>query len=142
MCMQSRRWWYIGLVWLALLTMPARGQDIQRFTPHDVDSVLAADSSVVLLDVRTWSEYAGELGHLARARLIPVAELESRIGELDSLRTIIVYCRAGRRSLTAAGILQRHGFRVRDIEGGILKWIDAGYPVVHEPVPANEGKKE
>ena len=42
-----------------------------------------------LVDVRQPVEY--EKGHLPGARLIPLAELESRLGELDPRKPTIVY---------------------------------------------------
>ena len=70
-------------------------------TPAQVDSLMAVDSSHVLLDVRTAPEFVGSLGHLRGAVLIPVQELESRMNELESYRgkIIVVYCRVGVRSV-------------------------------------------
>jgi phage shock protein E len=92
------------------------------------------DSTAILLDVRSESEYRGELGHLGGAVLIPFENLEQRVGELMPYKTqtIIVYCRSGRRSANAAEFLAQRGFRVRNLEGGILKWRDAGFPVINE----------
>jgi rhodanese-related sulfurtransferase len=42
-----------------------------------------------LVDVRTPREY--EKGHLPGARLIPLGELENRLGELDPDRLTLVY---------------------------------------------------
>ena len=57
-----------------------------------------SDSTVLLLDVRTPSEFAS--GHIENSILIPVQELEQRIAELEPYRgkTIIAYCRSGNRS--------------------------------------------
>ena len=50
---------------------------------------LKADQNVVLLDVRQPKEYAE--GHQPGAKLIPLGELESRLGELDKDQAIIIY---------------------------------------------------
>ncbi len=42
-----------------------------------------------LVDVRTPKEYEG--GHLPGARLIPIAELENRLQELDPKKATITY---------------------------------------------------
>jgi rhodanese-related sulfurtransferase len=43
---------------------------------------------------------------------------------------IVVVCRAGARSATAAVILREAGFaRVRNLAGGMLAWARAGLPV-------------
>ncbi len=70
---------------------------LQFFTP--VSSItwneankLIADSpegGVTLLDVRQPTEYRG--GHMPGAKLIPVGELEKRLGELDSQKPVVVY---------------------------------------------------
>jgi adenylyltransferase/sulfurtransferase len=59
------------------------------------------------------------------ARLIPLGELGDRIGELDPSANIVVHCRSGGRSARAAESLARAGFHsVRNLEGGILAWIN------------------
>lgn len=94
--------------------------------------MIQRDSSLVLLDVRTPEEYAGELGHLQGAILIPVQELQARVGELDTVRgrTILVYCRSGRRSLTASEILVGHGHVPVNVEGGMIDWNEQKLPGV------------
>jgi rhodanese-related sulfurtransferase len=89
-----------------------------------------SDSSVLLLDVRTPREF--ESGHIEKAILIPVQELEQRIGELDQYRgkTIIAYCRSGNRSGTAAQILGKNGFTAFNMEGGVIKWKSENLPLV------------
>ncbi|HTP05586.1 MAG TPA: rhodanese-like domain-containing protein [Nitrospirota bacterium] len=82
-----------------------------------------------LVDVRQPAEY--EKGHLPGARLIPLAELASRLGEIDPRRPTIVYCRSGNRSRSAVGILLDAGFKdVFSMGGGISAWngLMAGGP--------------
>lgn len=67
------------------------------------------------LDVRTPAEYAQH--HLSRSLNIPVDVLPVRLAELgppSPSREIVVYCRSGRRSAVAAGLLTRAGHRVID----------------------------
>lgn len=94
------------------------------------DSLIKADTNVVVLDVRTPDEFSSETGHLKNAKLIPVQELEGRIGELSSYkdRTIVAYCRSGSRSAKAADILTKKGFKVVNVEGGISSWNESGLP--------------
>jgi rhodanese-related sulfurtransferase len=45
-------------------------------------------------------------------------------------REIVVVCRAGVRSSTAAAILTALGFdQVSNLKGGMLEWHEAGLPV-------------
>lgn len=48
-----------------------------------------AERDVVFLDVRQPKEYAR--GHLPGAKLIPLGELEDRLGELDRGKPVIIY---------------------------------------------------
>lgn len=66
----------------------------------------------LLLDVRTPEEVAA--GSARGAVNIPVQELEQRLAELPRDKKIIVFCRSGGRSATAAGLLSAAGFDVAD----------------------------
>ena len=90
----------------------------------------AADAGLIVLDVRTPQEFAE--GHVPGAINIPHEELEARIGELESARDadVVVYCRSGRRSGIALGLLEKAGFSRRfQLEGDFLAWSAAGRPV-------------
>jgi len=85
--------------------------------------------NLLILDVRTKAEY--DSGHIYNATLIPVTDLQARIGELAShlKEPILVYCRSGGRSAEASGILDSNNFtQVYDMQGGITAWEAAGYP--------------
>lgn len=94
--------------------------------------LLKADTSFVVLDVRTNWEYKNSYGRLARAMFIPFDELESRVQELQALksRPVMVYCHSGMRSRRACDVLSRLGFLAYNMEGGIKSWMYAGLPVV------------
>ena len=49
---------------------------------------------------------------------------------LPTGKTIAVYCRGGRRSVTAAEKLVAEKYEVVNLEGGIMAWKEAGMPVV------------
>jgi rhodanese-related sulfurtransferase/rubrerythrin len=74
-----------------------------------------------LVDVRQPGEYKG--GHIPGAKLIPVAELAERSGELDPTKPTFVYCAIGGRSRVAAQMLAGKGFtEVVNMAGGIKAW--------------------
>ncbi|RNI15830.1 rhodanese-like domain-containing protein [Methanohalophilus sp. RSK] len=82
---------------------------------------------IFILDVRTQSEY--DNGHLEDSHLIPVSELEGRLDEVPSETAILVYCRSGRRSVTASNILLDAGYcDVYNMEAGFNEWRSGGYP--------------
>lgn len=77
------------------------------------------EAGAVLLDVRTPPEFAS--GSIPGAKNLPLDRLEGRIAELDKARKVIVFCRSGNRSATAASILRRHGFTALDL-GPVSAW--------------------
>lgn len=86
--------------------------------------------SVQLLDVRTPQEYAD--GHIVGAININVQSddfQQMAVKELSKDKTVLVYCRSGRRSLNAADILTGLGYKVVNLKGGIIEWEEDGLPV-------------
>jgi len=85
---------------------------------------LDAGDKPFLLDVREPHEYAiVDMG----APLIPVGQLAARIGEITLPKDteIIVHCKSGGRSQTAAKTLIANGFtNVKNLAGGITAWAD------------------
>jgi len=89
-----------------------------------------ADTTSILLDVRTSKEYAE--GHLAGAHQLDYLNPEAfdaGIKQLDKSRTYYIYCRSGKRSHGACLKMKKQGFKVYDMEGGILNWTKLGMPV-------------
>jgi rhodanese-related sulfurtransferase len=101
---------------------------IKRIQPKQYQQEFAASQTPhLLVDVRTAQEFAA--GHIAGAVNIDVQTLPARIRELPTDRPVILYCRSGKRSATAAQILRRAGYNnVRDL-GGILEWSAQGLPL-------------
>ena len=104
----------------------------QNFENTDVQgfSKLMTNPEVVLLDVRTETEYAEE--HIEGAVLIDQKQddfMEKAKTMLPIDKTIAVYCRSGRRSANAAGKLADVGYKCVNLKGGIMAWKEAGKPV-------------
>ncbi|WP_168564714.1 molybdopterin-synthase adenylyltransferase MoeB [Crateriforma spongiae] len=90
--------------------------------PGDVQQRLQTGADFILLDVREPHEY--EICHLG-GTLIPLGELQQRVGELDASREIIVHCKMGGRSAKAVQQLRQLGFEnVHNMRGGIHAWSD------------------
>jgi len=81
---------------------------------------------VWILDVREPREF--EICRIPRSTLIPLGELPRRLAEIpfgDGAPEIVVHCKSGVRSAKAVALLRERGFeRVRNLEGGILAWIE------------------
>ncbi|NWF78561.1 MAG: molybdopterin-synthase adenylyltransferase MoeB [Chloroflexi bacterium] len=99
-------------------------------TPTELAAWLERDDRPFLLDVRNPYEVA--IANIPGTdKLIPVDQLPERIHELDSAREIVVYCRSGVRSGRAVELLVQVGFRkVKNLEGGVLRWSDEVDPSV------------
>jgi len=64
---------------------------------------------------------------------VPYDQVEQRIGQLppDRSAPILLYCRSGRMSTTAAETLVRLGYTsVWHLEGGFIAWERAGFPLI------------
>lgn len=93
---------------------------VEMITTREVKEVIddyKNNKNIVIIDVRTEDEYKS--GHLKEAINIPVGEIESITISKD--KTLIVYCRSGSRSASAAKILSGMGYKVLDM-GGIINW--------------------
>ena len=109
---------------------PAPSDGIIILAPQAFIDQAKADSTSFLLDVRTAKEYTE--GHLAGAHQLDYLNTEAfdtEIKQLDKSRTYYIYCRSGKRSHGACQKMQQQGFKVYDMEGGILNWIKLRMPI-------------
>ena len=83
---------------------------------------------VQIIDVRRQPEW--QEGHIEGARLMPLHQLSSKLGELDRTRPVAVHCKGGYRSAIAASLIQRAGFdQVMNLTGGFDAWRACSLPV-------------
>ena len=77
---------------------------------------------VQLVDVRTAEEYTN--GHIPNAVNIDVLSpnFAQEIAKLDKAQPVALYCRSGRRSKSAAEEAVKQGFKVVELDGGIISW--------------------
>lgn len=80
-----------------------------------------------VLDVREPDEWEG--GRIPEATHIPLGEIAARLDELPHDRAIIAVCRSGNRSGHVTAALQRAGYRIENLEGGLKAWHEAGLPL-------------
>ena len=68
-------------------------------------------------------------GHIPGALNIDVQVLPTRLKDVPKDKPVVLYCRSGNRSASAAGMLQRAGYtEIYDL-GGIGAWAQAGFPI-------------
>lgn len=119
---------------LAVLGLCAGGAGYRSISVSKFQKLIS-DPDVQLLDVRTAEEFAE--GHIEGALLADVKRadfMDVAQAQLDKQRSVAVYCRSGRRSLTACELLSAEGYTLYNLKTGIIGWQDAGLPVV-KPAP-------
>ncbi len=103
---------------------------IPEITVEELKSKLDKKETFVLLDVREPHEY--EIAKIPGSRLIPLGELDKRVGELDKSAKLVVHCKMGGRSARAVQFLRARGFDATNVAGGIHDWserIDPSVPL-------------
>jgi rhodanese-related sulfurtransferase len=112
-------------------TQESKPASITNVTANEVYKMISSNKDYFILDVRSKEEF--DSGHIDGAYLIPVSELENRLAELPQNKPIIVYCRSGNRSTSAANILLEKGFKeIFNMTGGITEWQNEGFPLIVE----------
>lgn len=98
----------------------------QRLNPQQYQTTMAATDHL-LVDVRSPDEFKS--GHIAGAVNIALQSLPAQINTLPKDKPIVVYCRSGARSNTAAQMLAQAGFtQIYDL-GGVIDWRAQGLPL-------------
>lgn len=89
----------------------------------------AERGEVIVLDLRGKREF--EAGHVPGARSIPADELDQRLKELPTDRTIVAYCRGPYCVAAIQGVekMRAAGLDAHRATDGILEWRAAGFPV-------------
>ena len=98
-------------------------------SPNQAIQLINREDALVI-DVRDHAEYVA--GHVADARHIPLADIETRAGDLDKHKAgpVIVVCQTGVRSSGACKTLEKLGFaKTYNLQGGIAAWAEAGLPL-------------
>ena len=95
-----------------------------------LDSLMAADSTLVLLDCREAEEFT--VSHLAEAKLVDCGSSDAEDLDLKSKELlVVVYCSMGYRSERIGEKLQEEGYtNVFNLYGGIFDWKNKGGVVV------------
>jgi adenylyltransferase/sulfurtransferase len=99
----------------------AAAENVPTISVGELKAKMDRGEPIALIDVRESYEY--EIAHITAARLIPLGELETRLGEMPRTGTLILHCHSGGRSEHAVRILQAAGFEnAVNLEGGIDAW--------------------
>ncbi|MBI5927691.1 MAG: MBL fold metallo-hydrolase [Chloroflexi bacterium] len=114
-----------NIVGIASTDLAIGPQTIPQITAQE----LAQDrNGSTVIDVRWRSEY--QEVHLPNSTHIPLGYIVRNLDTLARDQHLIVHCQAGVRSVIAASILQKYGFKnVTNLAGGIEAWQKAGLPI-------------
>ncbi|HYD10134.1 MAG TPA: NTP transferase domain-containing protein [Acidimicrobiales bacterium] len=118
--------------WLANVNSPADLVQTHHMADAEVPEIDVAElarrhaAGAYVLDVRTPEEYAE--AHVPGAVLLPLQELQERWEEVPE-GEVLVICKSGGRSMTAATALNGAGRTTTNVAGGTMAWIEAGHPV-------------
>lgn len=106
---------------------------MKQISPADLAAWLAdaGREKPLLLDVREPWEY--EKARIEGARLVPMREIQARLGELDPSSEVVAICHHGGRSQQVAMFLEKSGFKkVHNLVGGVDAWsrnVDPAVPL-------------
>ena len=88
--------------------------------PEELKRKMKNNENIFLLDVRTPEEF--EEYRIAGSINIPINDLEERIDEIPKDKEIITICEHGNRSLRAAYVLNKNGYKALSLTGGMEAW--------------------
>ena len=107
------------------------GKNADGYTDISVEELatLLETEDVTLVNVHI--PYEGELPETDM--FIPYNEIEAYLGDLpDKEAPIVLYCRSGSMSTSAAKVLAREGYNnVMELDGGFIAWDAAGHELIN-----------
>lgn len=103
---------------------------MEEITATELKGRLDRGEDIQIIDVREQNEY--DTARLEGSKLIPLAQVVSRMNEIDAGRETVVHCKMGGRSAKAIEALKRAGFegRLLNLKGGITAWSNEVDPSV------------
>ncbi len=110
--------------------LPVKGEqptEIQEIEASELKAMMDRRDRFTLVDVREPDEFA--ICRIPGSILIPLGQLEARLGEVDNSLPIVVHCQSGGRSAKACATLKSRGFHyVVNLRGGMNEWLKQGEP--------------
>jgi rhodanese-related sulfurtransferase len=103
---------------------------MEEITPTELKQRLDRGDDIQIIDVREDNEVA--IGRIPNSKHIRLAEVLSRMDEIDPNRETVVHCKMGGRSARAIEALQRSGFKGKliNLKDGIIGWSNEVDPSV------------
>ena len=104
--------------------------DFENISPQKAHKLLTSPNKIVLIDVRSKKEF--EKDHIEGAISLPMEMVDIPNTYTSEHRKVLVYSDRGERSVEASRILSKRGYKVLNLEGGVVFWVRAGYKVDSE----------
>ena len=103
---------------------------MEEITSTELKQRLDQGDDIQIIDVR--EDYELAIARIPNAVHIPLAQVLTRMDEIDPNRETVVHCKGGGRSARAIDALQRSGFKgkLMNLKGGILGWSNEVDPSV------------
>ncbi|MFJ7726264.1 rhodanese-like domain-containing protein [Neobacillus sp. NPDC097160] len=93
---------------------------MRKILAKEVEKLVNEGKKLNIIDVREVDEVRA--GKIPGALNIPLGLVEFRMHELDKSKDYLMVCRSGGRSGRAAQFLESYGFKVINMDGGMLDW--------------------
>ncbi|OCA91434.1 rhodanese-like domain-containing protein [Bacillus sp. FJAT-27225] len=95
-------------------------EEMKTISTEELQKKVEAGEKLDIIDVREDEEVA--YGMIPGAKHIKMGEIPARMDELDKDKEYIFVCRSGGRSFNVCHYLHDQGFKVVNMEGGMLAW--------------------
>ena len=95
--------------------------------PNELKKKIDREEDIFILDVRDHEEHKSwkiSYDKHHDSLVIPIDDLSSprSLEQLPKDKEIVAFCARGNRSMSAAKMLSKHGYRVKSVEGGLAGW--------------------
>jgi phage shock protein E len=114
-----------------LVCLPALAADqIPEVDATALNKWISEGKDLVLIDVGSRGDFAE--AHISGAISLPFdTSFLAEIKRLSKIKTYVLVCPTGHRSLRAAEVMRENGFeKAYNLKGGIIDWIRHGFKVV------------
>ena len=95
-------------------------EELKRITPQEVEAKVEAGEDIEIVDVREDEEV--ETGMIEGAKHIRMNDIPDNLDYFDKDKEYIMVCRSGRRSENVCHYLQDQGYKVVNMDGGMMNW--------------------
>ncbi|MHA2294363.1 MAG: rhodanese-like domain-containing protein, partial [Candidatus Hodarchaeales archaeon] len=103
---------------------------LKKISISKLQELMAHDSELIILDVRTFQAY--QAGHITGAMSVPLHEISRNASKIPRNKKIAVYCQNALCSMSTQAVLelQNLGFQnIHKLDGGFDEWKVIGHPI-------------